>query len=154
IDEKLSPISPIEVEESAGVKVDSSDRRLRMEEPPPVGIIAVADVVLPATRGLEKALDEFYRGILEFVREGDGENLVYRADNFGLRFQWYEGLVDRQSLRPIGIEVESLGALQRKLFDREIEFQFDRGLVPGSHSILVSDPAGNGLQIYERRSVG
>jgi hypothetical protein len=130
------------------------DTRPRMEEPPPVSLVAVADVTLQATRGLESSLDDFYVGILEFVRDDVGENLAYRADNFCLRFEWHEGLVERQSLRPAGIEVESLGALERKLFDQEIDFQFDRGLMPGGQCILVSDPAGNSLQIYEQRIVG
>ena len=130
------------------------DRRPRMDEPPPVSLVAVADVKLPATSGLEHLLDDFYMGLLGFLKEEDGDTLCYRAENFCLRFDWREGLVERNSLRPLAIEIESLGTLQGILVEREIEFQMERGLTPGSQSILVADPAGNIVQVYEKRLVG
>jgi hypothetical protein len=130
------------------------DRRPRMEEPPPVSLVAVADVRLLATSGLEHLLDDFYLGLLGFLKDEDEDMVCYRAENFCLRFDWREGLVERHSLRPLGIEIESLGTLQRTLSEREIEFQFERGLIPGSHSILLFDPAGNCIQVYERRQIG
>ena len=144
----------MELEQSAGIEISQGDRRRRIEEPPPVSLIAVADVSLVATRGLEHLLDDFYVGIFKFVKEAEGEDLCYCADNFCLRFDWLEGLPERPSLRPVGIEIESLGALQRTLTERQIEFQIERGLIPGVESILVHDPAGNIVQIYERRIVG
>lgn len=130
------------------------DARPRMEEPPPVSLIAVNDVVLPATRGLEHLLDDFYITLLDLLKESDGENLTYRADNFCIRFQWQEGLIERLSLRPVGIEIQSLDVFQRKLTDLQIEFQYQQGIVPGTQSIHLPDPAGNLVQIYERRIIG
>ncbi|HEY1687140.1 MAG TPA: hypothetical protein VGG19_20435 [Tepidisphaeraceae bacterium] len=149
-----SAFAPIALEEPSHRVRKNKDRRPRMEEPPPVSLVAVADVVLPATCGLEHLLDDFYLGIFEFQREEEGKDFCYRADNFALRFTWHEGLVQRDSLRPLGIEIASLDELARKLTDHEIEFQYERGLAPGSQSILLLDPAGNTLQVYERRIIG
>lgn len=151
-----SPIAlaPIALEEATRPVKKPRDRRPRMEEPPPVSLIAVADVLLPATRGLEHLLDDFYLGIFKFEKEIDGEGFCYCAENFRLRFAWHEGLVQRQSLRPLGIEIISLAELQYTLAEREIEFQYERGLASGSHSILLLDPAGNTIQVYERRIIG
>ena len=146
-------MQPLELEPSTGFEA-VADRRPRMEEPLPVRLIAVADVRLHAMYGQEHLLDPFYAQLLEFVKEGDGQNLIYRGDNFSIHFDWHEGLIDRNSLRPVGIEVESLGILVRKLVEREIEFQFERGLTPGSPCVLMHDPAGNALQVYERRHIG
>src|SRR5688572_7744007 len=44
------------------------DRRPRMPEPLPVRVLAVEDVRLPATAGLEPQLDDFYVGLFGFER--------------------------------------------------------------------------------------
>jgi catechol-2,3-dioxygenase len=153
-DPSENTLPPIALADAVHRVKRGKDRRPRMEEPPPVSLVAVADVKLPAMRGLEHLLDDFYVGLLGFLKEEDGEVHCYRAENFCLRFDWREGLVERDSLRPLAIEIESLATLQGTLVEREIEFQIERGLVPGSQSILVADPAGNIVQVYESRLVG
>ena len=44
------------------------DQRPPVPEPPPVRILAVEDVVLLGSSGVERALDEFYVGLLRFER--------------------------------------------------------------------------------------
>jgi hypothetical protein len=170
------------------------DRRPRMPEPLPVKVLAVEDVRLPATAGLESQLDEFYAGLLGFervdaelprprpkveplpgVREegrewpairrgraglpaltGDRPHTfgpVYRAENFRVHFDLVEGLVERESLRPLGVEVPSLAAAEGNLSAAKIEYVRQRGVTPGQESLLLTDPAGNWIELVEMRPV-
>ena len=99
--------SPIELEAPTGID-PAPDRRPRMDEPLPVRLVAIADVMLPVIAGLEVDLDRFYVGLLEFVRDADLRQLVYHADNFALRFVVQELLPERREYRPVQIEVQSL----------------------------------------------
>src|SRR5436190_18547273 len=106
-----------------------------MPEPLPVRLIAVENVRLPAAIGIDDRLDTFYVDLLEFERVR-GE-LTYRADNFVLRFDTKEQPVSHDSLRPLGIEVLSLAETEKKLIDREIEYERHRGLTPGLETLLL-----------------
>ena len=172
------------------------DRRPRMPEPLPVKVLAVEDVRLPATAGLECRLDDFYVGLLGFervdvelprprlrveplpgVREEGREwpvirrgraglpaallaadrphtfGPVYRAENFRVHFHLVEGLVERESLRPLGIEVPSLTEAAEKLGAAEVEYVRQRGVTPGQESLLLTDPAGNWVELVEMRAI-
>ena len=129
------------------------DERARMPDPLPVRLVAVEDVRLPATAGREQALDAFYAGLWQFERLTDADGLVYRADNFRLAFDLREGLIERDTLRPTVIEVLSLREAEQKLIDNELEYQRQKGLVPGTYSLLLLDPAGNWVELVERREV-
>src|SRR5687767_7663075 len=177
---------PIELEaagDTSGFRA-RGDRRPRMPEPLPVKLLAVEDVRLPATAGLEAQLDGFYVGLLEFervdvevprrrakvepmpgVREEGREwpvlrrgrsglppgltapdrphhfGPVYRAENFRVHFHLVEGLVEREVLRPLGIEVPSLAEAASKLAAAEVEYARQRGVTPGQESLLLTDPA-------------
>lgn len=61
---------PVELERSGAPFDLPPDARPRMPEPPPVRLVAIADVRLPASAGLETELDAFYIGLLRFEREG------------------------------------------------------------------------------------
>jgi hypothetical protein len=126
----------------------AEDKRPKMEEPPPVRLVAVDDCVLLAPAGLERDLDGFYVGLLKFERLEE-EGIVYRAENFSLRFSVIERFPEREDLRPLGIAVPSLVELRRQLEELEIEFMRQRGITPGLESILLRDPAGNSLEITE-----
>ena len=130
------------------------DRRPRLEEPLPVKLVAVADMRLSATAGLERELDEFYVTLLEFQRHESSEDLVYQADNFRLCFDLVEGLVERQDFRPVGVEVLSLADAEHKLIEREIEYLRQKAIQPGHESLLVQDPAGNWIEITEHVAIG
>jgi hypothetical protein len=192
---------PIEVEATdeaaggAGFRAPG-DRRPRMPEPLPVKVLAVEDVRLPATAGLESQLDDFYVGLLEFERvdvelprprpkvepmpgvRQDGREWpmirrgraglplaltgadrphtfgpVYRAENFRVHFDLVEGLVERESLRPLGVEVPSLAATEGKLTAAEIEYVRQRGVTPGQESLLLTDPAGNWIELVGMRQL-
>jgi hypothetical protein len=167
-----------------------------MPEPLPVKVLAVEDVRLPATAGLETRLDDFYVGLLGFervdvdlprprpkvepmpgVRE-EGRDWpvmrrgriglppallssdrphtfgpVYRAENFRVHFHLIEGLVERESLRPLGIEVLSLAEAEEKLGGAEVEYARQRGVTPGQESLLLTDPAGNWVELVEMRVI-
>jgi hypothetical protein len=142
----------IELEEGQGLD-PVEDRRPRVPEPLPVRLVAVADVTLPATCGLEVEIDEFYVGVLRFVREAPYHEHVYRADNFRVRFELHEGLVHREGYRPLGIEVQSLVEAENKLIERQIEYVKQRTLVPGQISLALLDPAGNPLELVEERRI-
>jgi hypothetical protein len=129
------------------------DRRPRMEEPLPVKLVTVDDAMLQTGAGVERALDAFYVDLLGFVRTGSEHDLVYRADNFNLHFRVEEPPVRRDTLRALGIEVVSLATTEQKLIDAEIEYAWQKGLMPGHQSISLIDPAGNWLELTESRAI-
>ena len=136
------------------------DRRPRVPDPLPVRLIAVADPRLPAAAGLECRLDAFYVGLFGFERRPHDPDpgpadavLSYRADNFTLHLSVREPPVRRTDLRPLGVEVPSLSALEEKLIDAEHEYERQRGLLPGEASIVLLDPAGNWLEVVEMKAV-
>ena len=56
-------------------------------------------------------------------------------------------------MRPLGVEVISLGETEKKLIALEMEYVRQRGTTPGLDSLLVLDPAGNWVEIVEYRPV-
>ena len=143
----------LELVEPTGAFRPRIDRRPRMEEPLPVKLVTVDDATLLTGAGLERALDAFYLDLLGFVRTGSPHDLIYRAENFDLHFRVEEPPVRRATLRALGIEVQSLAAVEQKLIDGEIEHMWQKGLMPGHRSISLIDPAGNWLQLTESRAI-
>lgn len=130
----------------------------RMEDPPPVKLVAVEDVRQPCIAGTELEMDALYAGVLLFLKEerpaaDSVPDLVYRAENFRLVFGLREGLIERRDYRPLQIEVPSLREIEHRFIDREIEYTRQRGLTPGSELLLLLDPSGNYVEISERREV-
>lgn len=150
------PIEPIELD-SASATIDAEeDRRPKIEQPPPVRLVAIDDCMIWAAAGLERQLDEFYEGMLNFERlqsePGEGvHELIYRAENFRLRIEVLERPIEREDLRPLMVVVQSLDDLARRLTEQEIEFSRERGLTPGADTLLLSDPAGNPVTVAEYR---
>lgn len=146
----------IELEPSSGPRpIDSGvDRRPRMDQPLPVRLVAVADMTLPAQAGLEEKLDRLYVRLLEFEKgPSDGQCIVYHAENFDLRFALREGLIERDDYRPAMLEVQSLADAEHKLVDAEIEYVRQKTVAVGEESLLLQDPAGNWIEIVERREI-
>jgi hypothetical protein len=153
---ELEPLEPA----PAIVFKPTVDRRPRVPEPLPVKLVAVADVRLPAAAGLERRLDAFYIGLFGFERAADESDrhvadatISYRADNFTLRLGVQEPPVRRSDLRPLGVEVPSLAALEAKLIEAEYEYERQRGLLPGEKSLVLLDPAGNWVEAVEMKPV-
>ena len=115
-------------------------------------LVAVEDVRLPGPIGVDEELDAFYAGLLLFERVG--EELAYRADNFILRFELADRPVVHESLRPLGIEVLSLAETEKRIIDAELEYTRQRGVTPGSETLLLLDPAGNWIEVGEIRLIG
>jgi len=136
----------MELEEPTGEFKPVVDHRPRVPEPLPVRLVSVDDVRLLAPAGLEVQLDGFYVALLGFERLVD--SLSYRAENFTLHFDIIETRpVAHESMRPQGIEVDSLRSIEHKLIDREWEYVRQKGITPGSESLLLLDPAGNWLEL-------
>ena len=55
--------------------------------------------------------------------------------------------------RATGIDVPSLRSIEKELISREIEFDRQRGIVPGQVVLYLQDPAGNWLQVGEIRAI-
>lgn len=208
---ELSDVSEV------GAAPGEPDPRVRMPEPLPVRLVAVADVRLPAPAGVERALDAFYVDLLGFVREGappkprrliepllgvrgeppvtapplalglrnreveptgkseaaseplteappaeeartpTGQSVlpgpVYLADNFALRFDILEVLIERETFRPLIVEVPSLAEAEAKLIEAEIEYTRQRGINLGEESLVLLDPGGNWVEIVEMKIV-
>jgi hypothetical protein len=152
INDKRSRL-PLEHVEGGGFE-PRPDRRARMEEPPPVRLVAVEDVRVEAPAGLEKQLDEFYGGILKFEREyADGDVIVYGAENFRLLIKVVEPPVLRDDMRPILIEVPNLLAVEHQLVDLKIEYQRLRRLTLAHASLFLMDPARNWVELIEYRAM-
>jgi hypothetical protein len=131
-----------------------ADKRRHMPEPPPVRVVAVEDLHLCSGAGLEVQLDDFYMSVLQFERDSAPEGqIVYKGENFRLVFTVVEPPVLRDDLRPVGIEVPSLVSVRERLTEREIEYEFHRGLMAGQETFLLQDPAGNWVQIGMFRRV-
>lgn len=145
---------PIELEPTPGDFAPRTDPRPRIPEPLPVRLVSVEDVRLPASAGLERQLDEFYVDLLRFERDPDDPHRIsYRADNFHLHFDIHEGLIHRETVRPLGIEIPSLSAVEHVLAEREIEYTRQKGLAPGQQLLTLPDPAGNWVELFEMRSL-
>jgi hypothetical protein len=145
-----------ELEPSTGLQ-PTADERPRMDEPPPVRLVAVEDVRLPALPGLDAELDAFYVGLWQFERDlAEAPAIVYRAENVRLRFEIVteQKPIERDTLRPQGIEVLSLAEAELKLVEAERDYLRQRGLTPGQESLLLQDPAGNWIELFEVRRVG
>jgi hypothetical protein len=143
----MSDAEPIELEPSTGTPL-RADLRPPMPEPPPVRVIAVNDVHLPAAIRLEAELDAFYVGILNFATAREaGAALSFAAENVDLVFDLAEPPVDRDNLAPTMLEVPSLRKLRELFLENEIGYETMHGLMPGTEHIIVRDPAGNLLAI-------
>jgi hypothetical protein len=140
--------------EKPGVAFEPApDARPKIPEPPPVQLVAVADVELPSVAGIEKELDGFYVGLLRFERDPTTREIVYRAENFRLRFGVHECPQAREDMRPIGIAVPSFAEMIEKLTDLEIEFVRQRGISSAQDTLLLRDPAGNWVELAEMTRV-
>ncbi len=128
------------------------DKRPRIPEPLPIWLVAIDDVRLPAPIDIRGELDEFYVAVLGCAPDesADGD-IVYRTDNLRLRFIPIQGLIERQTLRPTVLEVPSLALAERAIFEREIEYTRDRATTPGRDSLILLDPAGNWIELIERK---
>lgn len=142
----------MELEPSTGIR-PTVDRRPRMDEPLPVKLVAVEDVRLPAPAGVEPKLDAFYVGVLGFERVPPETELHYRAENVALRFEVRERPVEHDALRPQGIAIPSLAEAELKLLEGEYEYVRQRGVMPGTETIVLRDPAGNWIELIELRSI-
>lgn len=144
---------PIELLKATTPFQPQADRRPLIPEPLAVRLIAIDDVHLPAAAGLECPLDEFYVGLLGFLRRDVDGLLAYKADNFFVRFDTQEPPLVRDGVRPMMIQVLSLREMRQKLSDAKIGFEALRGLEPGMQMLLTRDPAGNWLALVEYRTV-
>lgn len=133
--------------------IPATDRRPRMPEPPPVRLLTVDDAHLPAPAGAEVDLDAFYVGLFGFERDPKTEFPVYRADNFRVIFDVLEPPIRRDDFRPLRFEVPSLETTEQRLIDAEIEYAWERGLLPGRACLVLLDPAGNWVEVNEGRAI-
>jgi hypothetical protein len=145
-------MEPIELEEGVNLPQPVADKRPLVPEPLPVRLLTVDDATLVTSAGLEVQLDEFYVGLLKFERELGHHPLVYHADNFRVLIEVVECLPERDSCRPLMIEVPRLLEIELGLIEREIEYTRQKGLMPGEHRLALQDPAGNWIEIVEYRA--
>ncbi|HUB26511.1 MAG TPA: hypothetical protein VL992_13880 [Tepidisphaeraceae bacterium] len=148
----------MELEPSSTVFDPVPDSRPRVLPPPPVQLVAIADVSLPAVAGLESDLDAFYAGLLKFEREhppaGPGHQIVYRAENARLRLSVHETPPTRPDFRPALVVVPRLSELVQRLNDAEKMYVRQPGLAPGAECVVLQDPAGNWVHVSESVQIG
>ncbi len=148
----MANVDRLELEPATGL-TPRVDRRPRMDEPLPVKLVAVEDVRMPAPAGVEVQLDAFYVDLLGFERMPPETELNYRAENVALRFDMEERPVEHDNLRPQGIEIMSLAEAELKLIEGEYEYVRQRGIVLGTETIVLRDPAGNWIEVIELRPI-
>jgi hypothetical protein len=76
---------------------------------------------------------------------------VYLTDNFALRFDILQALVERDTFRPLTIEVPSLAEAEAKLIEAEMEYTRQRGVNLGDESLVLLDPVGNWIELVEMK---
>jgi hypothetical protein len=140
------------LEESTS-RASKPDKRVHMPEPPPVWLIAVEDVHIIAPPGIEKELNDFYVMLLRFECSPDLGKVVYKAENFRLIVDIVEPPIVRGGYQPIMVEVPVLRDTEQGLIERELEYDRQKGLIPGHDKLVLLDPAGNWVEISEFRRV-
>jgi hypothetical protein len=144
-------LEPIELEDARIPLPDpEADQRPTIPTPPPVWLVAVEDVRLPTIAGLESKLAAFYHSLLKLEPE---DERTFRAENCRIRFQMVDKPIERIDFRALTVEVPSLIDLEKTLVELELEYERIKGLQPGERSILIYDPAGNLVQVNERREL-
>lgn len=135
----------VELEESNTEFAPVADGRPKLVPPPPVTLVAIADVALNAAAGMEKSLDAFYVGLLRMEREeaaGEGR-IVYRTANVRLCLAVHECPPPREDFRPLEMMVPSLAEMIDRLNEAKVDFVRQRSLWAGSDWLILTDPAGN-----------
>jgi len=143
----------LELEPSRGPFAPPRDQRPHLPEPPPVRVVAVEDVHVPAVSGLAPELDAFYVDLLRFAREPGEALLSYRAENVRLVFDVQRPPVEREDFRAVMVEVPVLADVEKRLVELETEYERQRGLLPGHDHLVLRDPAGNWVAIGEMRAL-
>lgn len=139
-----------ELEPSTGRR-PVADLRRRLDPLPAVRLVSIDDVRLPTPPDAVARLSMFYVELLGFWSESA---VVFRAENFRLRFEIrLQTPVERDTVRPLGIQVPLLADVERMLVDREIPYLRETGITPGRHMILLQDPAGNWLDVFDSRNL-
>ena len=148
----------MELEESSNQPIEE-DHRKAVKPPLPVFLIAIANATLVTAAGLEKMLDQFYVGMLEFDRDDTQEldtptgkrqfGIIYRAENFRLCFIVHEKVPEHTDMRMLGIIVKSIPVLEQKFRDAQIQYQTEHNANNGEIRLLVLDPARNWLRIEQ-----
>jgi hypothetical protein len=147
----MSFFDPIPLDDASS-RSGKPDLRPRLDDPPPVALNAVSDVVLPSAAGLESALNSFYVGLLAFRREPDEPGvLVFRADKHALRLDVLEPPLHREAVRPTRLSTDlPLTVLVNQLIELEIPYEWIIELETATRHVLLQDPAGNWLAIDQR----
>jgi len=133
--------------------VPSKDDRPRAWNPPPVTVVAIADVKLACSAGAGTSLDDFYVTVLGFELGHDPDRPVYRAENVRVVFEVFEGPVERDDFRPLQLQVRDLERVRLGLIERKMEFTSTHRLHTSDEVLFLPDPAGNYLEIVEFRPV-
>lgn len=139
---------------TAKVKTPNDDKRPHMPEPPPVRLLAIADMRLPVVAGLEKELDRFYVGLLKFERDADdADHIAYRAERWRVVFSVVERPPARVDYRPVMVQIPHFDWFVDMLKSSSIEFEWQKGVAPGVEAVLLKDPAGSWVSVSALREI-
>jgi len=143
------------IEEPSQLFTPVSDTRPLMPAPPPVRLIAIDDVRLPALASAADSHDAFYVGLLQFERDtADAEAaIVYRAERWRLLFDLHETFPVRDDYRATQVAVPHFDDVVRLLTDAETPFEWQKGTAPGLEAILLQDPSGNWVRVEPIRAI-
>jgi len=139
---------PIELPPSTGAKISVVGDGKGVVPELDVWLVSVADVHLPCAAGVDHLLDAFYVELLGMQRlDGNKQSTelahVFRTDNFCLILEIMDRPVEHERIRPTMIGLPSVPQLERKLIEREINFERVTNLTRGQDYLLIMDPAGN-----------
>ncbi|QOV90296.1 VOC family protein [Humisphaera borealis] len=125
------------------LRMEREDQELPVR-PPTAPILGDAAPNLPAAR---------VRRPLPALPAGAIQGPVYRAEKHRVSFHVLEPLFERDSLRPLGVEVPSLTSTRLQIERLEIDYTRQKGLYAGQDSLLLKDPGGNWIEIMESRPI-
>jgi catechol-2,3-dioxygenase len=147
-----------ELEPPTGI-VPPVDVRPLIPIPPPVRLVAVEDVLVHAgdlDPALRAKVEDFYVRLLGFeLRERDIDRLVLQGETHRLIYDFAspQPPPPADGYRFIGLEVPTFRDLEPRLRDAEVEYERQRGIHPGADKLVMRDPAGQWLEVTERRAV-
>ena len=144
----------MELEEPTATVKQPPDARPTMPEPPPVRLLAIADVHLEAPAAMERLLSDFYVGLLRFERDAeDAERLAFKAEKWRLVFDVVESFGPRDGYRPVMIETPFFADFVQALNDRELFFEWQKGTAAGVETVFLQDPAGYWISVGPVRAI-
>ncbi|MGN6627991.1 MAG: hypothetical protein ACTHLN_15335 [Tepidisphaeraceae bacterium] len=144
----------MELEEPTGTFRPLQDKRMPVPELPPVRLLAIDDIRLDTLAARESDLHAFYVGLLKFERDTkDPTCIAFKAERFRVCFDIVELPPTRDDYRAVQVEIPHFADFIEALHERQIDFEWQKGVSPGIELAFLQDPAGYWVSVGPIRKV-